>query len=137
MAGRKLFGTLDGLGEDGEVDGAPLGGTKAEAIQRLQVGLFGLFSMILVVGVANIIYNRAQQTESEAVPDAAPTTEPTPAPPQSDPLADAGVVPDMPVDPEPAPEEEAPSDEQVNEVPDVPATGDTNIETTRDDIKAP
>ena len=33
------------------------------------------------------------------MPDAAPTTEPTAPPPQRDPLADAGVVPDIPVDP--------------------------------------
>ncbi|MEM7666859.1 MAG: hypothetical protein AAF250_13460 [Pseudomonadota bacterium] len=139
MEGRKLFGTNGDLGENGEVDGAPLGGTRAEAIQRLQVGLFGLFSMILVVGVANIVYNRAQQTEDQSVPDAAPTTEPTPALPQSDPLADAGVVPDIPVDPEPeaAPEGEVTNDGQANEVPDVPVTEDTNVDPTRDAVKTP
>ena len=36
--------------EEGEAppEGAPLGGTRAEAMQRLQVGLFGLGSMVLL-----------------------------------------------------------------------------------------
>lgn len=118
-------------GGDSERDGAPLGGTRAEAIQRLQVGLFGLFSMVLVVGVANIIYNRAQQTEELAVPEAAPTTEPTEAVPQRDPLADAGILPDLPAETEPEAEEEGTT------VPDVPATEDTDLETSSDDPEAP
>ncbi len=118
-------------GGDAERDGAPLGGTRAEAIQRLQVGLFGLFSMVLVVGVANIIYNRAQQTEELAVPEAAPTTEPTEAAPQRDPLADAGILPDLPAETEPEAEEEGTT------VPDVPATEDTDLDTSSDDPEAP
>ena len=71
-------------------------------MQRLQVGLSGLGAMILLVGLANIIQDRARVADSLSVPEAAPTTEPSPAPPLSDPLADAGVVPDLPADPEPA-----------------------------------
>lgn len=85
------------------VAAAPLGGTRAEAIQRLQVGLSGIAAMVLLVGLANVIQSRAQQTEQLAVPDAAPTTEPTAAPQLRDPLADAGVVPDLPVEPTPTP----------------------------------
>jgi len=65
----------------------------------LQVGLFGFVAMVLLVGLANIIQDRARVTEESSVPDAAPTTAPAEAPPQRDPLADAGVVPDLPVEP--------------------------------------
>jgi len=95
-------------GSDTEMlrEAAPLGGTRAEATQRLQIGLFGLGSMVLLVGLASIIGNQANLTRENAVPQAAPTTEPTAPPPQRDPLADAGIVPDIAVEPEPAPIEE-------------------------------
>ncbi|WP_394730942.1 hypothetical protein [Altererythrobacter sp. GH1-8] len=79
-------------------DAAPLGGNRAEAVQRLQIGLSGIAAMILLVGLANVIQNRARENEQLAVPDAAPTTEPSVTAQQRDPLADAGVVPDLPVD---------------------------------------
>ena len=81
---------------------APLGGTKAEAVQRLQIGLSGLAAMILLVGLANVIQDRARETEESTVPQAAPMAEAAP-PPQSDPLADAGVVPDLPADSQQSP----------------------------------
>lgn len=84
-----------------------MGGTRAEAVQRLQIGLFGIAAMVLLVGLASIIGSQADQAELESVPEAAPTTEPTEAPPQSDPLADAGIVPDIPAEPGPDPEKEA------------------------------
>ena len=80
---------------------APFDGAKAEAAQRLQVGLFGLGSMVLLIGLATIIGNQADATQERAVPDAAPTTEPVDAAPQRDPLADAGIVPDVPAEPDP------------------------------------
>lgn len=95
--------------QEGAREGAPLGGTKAEANQRLQVGLAGIGSMVLLVGLASIIGGQADRTDSAAVPDAAPTTEPTEAAPQTDPLADAGIVPDIPAEPE-----------EESEVPDLP-----------------
>ncbi len=114
MASRKLFGTGEGriaaagtVDAGGEVAGAPLGGTRAEAIQRLQVGVSGIAAMVLLVGLASIIQGRAQIVEDSAVPEAAPTTEPTEAPPQRDPLADAGVVPDLPAEPDPVATQEA------------------------------
>ena len=77
---------------------APLGGTRAQAIQRLQVGLFGLAAMILMVALANIIMDRAKESEATTVPEAAPTSMPDPSATESasDPLDDAGVVPDLP-----------------------------------------
>lgn len=114
---RPLFSSaLNEDGEDASGDAlaeAPLGGTRAEALQRLQVGLSGIFAMILLVGLASVIGNQAERAEEAAVPDAAPTTEPTSAPPQRDPLADAGVVPDIPVEPEvvqPQPQSQLPPD---------------------------
>lgn len=92
----------DGAPLDGAaLDGAPLGGTKAEATQRLQIGLFGLVSMVLLIGLATIIGNQADRTQQSAVPDAAPTTEPVETSQQRDPLASAGIVPDIPAEPTP------------------------------------
>jgi len=90
-----------------EARSVPLGGTRAEALQRLQVGLAGIGAMLLLVGLANVIQGRAELSESTSVPDAAPTTEPSIHTPQRDPLADAGLVPDMPAEAVPAePEQE-------------------------------
>lgn len=65
---------------------------RAQAVQRLQTGLFGIAAVLLVVGLANIINDRARLNEAigsdpagQASAGAAPTT--------SDPLADIGVVP--------------------------------------------
>ena len=80
---------------------APLGGTNAQALHRLQIGLVGISAMLLLVGLASIIGGQAQLAQDAAVPDAAPTTEPTEAASQSDPLADAGVVPDISASPAP------------------------------------
>ncbi|MBI1403466.1 MAG: hypothetical protein GC147_09645 [Porphyrobacter sp.] len=76
---------------------------RREAVQRLQVGIFGIAAMLLLVGLASIIGSQADIIEEAAVPEAAPTTEPSPAPTQANPLADAGVVPDIGADPSPAP----------------------------------
>lgn len=75
---------------------SPLAGTRSQSIQRLQIGLFGLAAMVLLVSLANIILNSAEENEARVVPEAAPTVATTKAPtPASDPLADAGVVPDV------------------------------------------
>lgn len=74
---------------------------RQEAIQRLQIGVFGIAAMVLLVGLASIIGSQAEITEDAAVPDAAPTTEPSPTPAQANPLADAGVVPDIAAEPTP------------------------------------
>ena len=63
---------------------------RAQAVHRLQVGLFGLAAMLLLVGLANIIMDRARLAES-AMP--APAGVATTSAAKSDPLADIGVVP--------------------------------------------
>ena len=76
---------------------------RAQAVHRLQVGLFGLAGMLLLVGLANIIMDRARvnddaTAEAAAASSAAAGLAPETAPqsPASDPLADIGVVPDLP-----------------------------------------
>jgi hypothetical protein len=74
---------------------------RAEAIQRLQVGLSGLAAILLLVSLASIIINRANETEQAAVPASAASAADDTATPNKDPkdpLVDAGVVPQLPVD---------------------------------------
>jgi hypothetical protein len=85
-----------------EIVYVPLRGTRAQSLQRLQIGLAGLGAMVLLVGLANIIMDRAKQTDAAAVPEAA-TAVANEAPPVNDPLADAGVAPDVTVPPRPRP----------------------------------
>lgn len=82
---------------------APLGGTRSERIQRLQIGLFGIGAMVMLVGLADAITSRAQLAQENATPEAAPTTAPEDAPAQRDPLAEAGVAPELPAEPLPMP----------------------------------
>ena len=68
-------------------------------MQRLQIGLSGLAAMILLVGLANIIQDRARQVDEETVPEAAVAAVQSLPSSQRDPLADAGIVPDLPAEP--------------------------------------
>lgn len=63
----------------------------AQAVHRLQIGLLGLCLMLLLVGLANIIMDRARLA-SGAGP-AGQTQAQEPAAEKNDPLADIGVVP--------------------------------------------
>lgn len=65
---------------------------RAQAVHRLQFGLLGLAAMLLLVGLANIIMDRAKLAES-AMPDDAAGLPTASASPKSDPLADIGVIP--------------------------------------------
>jgi hypothetical protein len=64
---------------------------RAQAVQRLQAGLFGLAAIVLVVGLANIINDRARLSDAgrNVATEAAVSGEEV----KSDPLADIGVVP--------------------------------------------
>lgn len=75
---------------------APLGGTRAEAMKRLQIGLLGLAAMVLMVALANIVMERAKQTDAAVVPEAVDPASAGSAEPLKDPLVDAGVVPELP-----------------------------------------
>lgn len=66
---------------------------RAQAVHRLQVGLFGLAAMLLIVVLANIVMDRARETEAadpgiEEIGKAQEEKKPA-----ADPLADIGVVP--------------------------------------------
>lgn len=65
---------------------------RAQAVQRLQAGLFGLAAVLLVVGLANIINDRARLTEQAENPA---VTQPSSSasPGTSDPLVEIGVMP--------------------------------------------
>lgn len=65
---------------------------RAQAVQRLQTGLFGIAAVLLVVGLANIINDRARMVEVAGQASASATAD-SDAPANSDPLADIGVVP--------------------------------------------
>ena len=102
-------------------------GARAQTLQRLQVGVAGILVMLLVIGLAATLTQRAQIVEDSAVPDAAPTTEPEEVEPQSDPLADAGVLPEIPDD-----AEEAEGDAAAGEtaIPETGEGGEAEIEDT-------
>jgi len=109
MNQRSLFapgraaGVLTGASPDEPEASPPAGQARAEAVQRLQVGLFGIGAMVLLVGLASIIGGQAERNDQLAAPEAAPTTEPSAAAAQANPLADAGVVPDIAAEPSAAP----------------------------------
>ncbi|MFM6931633.1 MAG: hypothetical protein ACKOUT_05250 [Novosphingobium sp.] len=64
---------------------------RAQAVHRLQIGVFGLAAMLLLVGLANIIMDRARQAEAGVSGGVAKVEEAPKA--NTDPLADIGAVP--------------------------------------------
>jgi hypothetical protein len=66
---------------------------RAQALHRLQVGLFGLCAMMLIVGLANIIMDRARLSDSKEPVEEVVAVDAEPKKPASEPLADIGVVP--------------------------------------------
>lgn len=90
-------------------------GTRAQSVQRLQVGLSGLAGMVMLVGLAHVILASAEQNRAEVVAEAVASPDAsTPKPvATSSPLAEAGVVPSIA-----APAQEAAPAEPVD--PDAP-----------------
>ena len=89
---------------------------RAQAVHRLQVGLLGLAGMLLLVGLANIIMDRARVSEdASTAASVAAASAAKVAPeggadePANDPLADLGVVPDLPASSESASPSPAPA----------------------------
>lgn len=85
---------------------------RSQAVHRLQVGFFGLCTMLLLVGLANIITDRVDRANQDEDPirdvvavDTAPEKQ------AADPLADIGVVPAA--DPTPSPEQSEEGDPNV------------------------
>lgn len=101
MAFISIFPKANSAADEGaDVVSVSPGNVRSESIQRLQIGLAGLGTMVLLIGLAQVVYNRAQLSAADTVPAASATVAPTEtAPVQSDPLAEAGVVPDLPAEP--------------------------------------
>jgi hypothetical protein len=67
---------------------------RTQAVQRLQVGLFGVAVMLLVVALANIVMDRARQADAaSALLAGSHVASATSAAAHNDPLADIGVAP--------------------------------------------
>ncbi len=64
---------------------------RSRSVHRLQAGLLGLAAMMLILGLANIIMNRAKLADRRGAPMAAASLGAPQKP--ADPLADIGVVP--------------------------------------------
>lgn len=87
----------------GDLPPISLGGTRHQAMNRLQVGIVGVIGVLMLVGLASVIQNQADEVERNAVPEAASTNIPEPRTKSADPLVEAGVVPDLPATPTPTP----------------------------------
>lgn len=71
---------------------------RAQAVHRLQIGLFGLAGMLLIVSLANVIMDRAKQVERTTAGTPAVAASPSASPSTAnDPLVDMGVAPELPV----------------------------------------
>ena len=60
------------------------------------MGAVGVVAVLLLIGLASIIKDRATETENTSVAEAAATMAPSASTAAADPLAEAGVVPDIP-----------------------------------------
>lgn len=90
---------MHGPAKDAEPVVTSLAGTRAQSMQRLQIGLSGIAGIILMVALADTLSDQADKTDAVNVPEAVPSAGPDAKPAaQSDPLAEAGVVPDLPAD---------------------------------------
>ncbi|CAM4007321.1 Energy transducer TonB [Novosphingobium lubricantis] len=76
---------------------------RADAMHRLQVGMFGLAGMLLLVSLANVIMDRAKTVDAASVTDPAASVVTKPEPTAKDPLVDMGVAPELPVTAKEAP----------------------------------
>lgn len=75
---------------------------RSQMVHRLQLGLFGLCAVLLVIGLASIIMDRAQTIEADDPNAQVIAADAAESEPMVDPLADAGVVPAADPTPEPA-----------------------------------
>jgi hypothetical protein len=66
---------------------------RTQSVQRLQAGLFGLAAMLLLVGLANIIMDRARVADVAAGMASPVSSAAASGGAASDPLADIGVMP--------------------------------------------
>jgi hypothetical protein len=94
--GDSAAGGASGALQNGPMPGFP--GSRelrAQAVHRLQVGIFGLATMLLLVSLASVIMQRVKTADRSAV--AAAPNGAASASPANDPLVDLGVAPEVPV----------------------------------------
>ena len=86
---------------------------RLEGLQRVQIGLTGLAGVVLLVGLANIVIDKARKDDAALPPPVVPTlsTAPTNVVSPKDPLAELGV--------QPAPEQAPVVPDQAPVVPDL------------------
>lgn len=85
---------------------------RSQAMHRLQVGLFGLCAMLLIVGLASIIMERARLADEEDPIREVVAADAPEKKPASDPLADIGVMPAA----EPSPKAKGAEDTSARDV---------------------
>lgn len=110
-------------GPTGSLPAAPLGGTRGEALRRLQMGTIGVVAVLLLIGLASIVKDRAAQTETTTVAGAAATSDPGTSTAAADPLAEAGVVPEMPASTTSAPPSPEPDTQAAGSIAPAPVPG--------------
>ncbi|WP_246543697.1 hypothetical protein [Novosphingobium profundi] len=94
---------------------------RSQAVHRLQVGLFGLCAMLLIVGLASIIMDRARRVDrQDPIHDVVAADAPDKKP-ASDPLADIGVMPAAEPSPSPTPNAPEQQGAPANPAPPAPA----------------
>ncbi|MFZ2998077.1 hypothetical protein [Sphingobium sp.] len=66
---------------------------RQEGLQRVQVGLTGLAGIVLLVGLANIVIDKARMDDAALPPPVVPTLSANAVAAAKDPLAELGVQP--------------------------------------------
>lgn len=66
---------------------------RQEGLQRVQIGLTGLAGVVLLVGLANIVIEKARVDDAALPPPTVPTVSTTNAVSPKEPLAELGVQP--------------------------------------------
>jgi hypothetical protein len=82
-----------GRGEENKSAGMAETPRRMEGLQRVQIGLTGLAGVVLLVGLANIVIDKARQDDAALPPPVVPTLSSTNAVSPKDPLAELGVQP--------------------------------------------
>ncbi|WP_239804413.1 hypothetical protein [Croceicoccus hydrothermalis] len=95
MALTRGFARREASARKAERDSAALRGARAQASQRIQLGITGIGAMLLLVALASTIMEQAREAED---PQIAAQEGAEAKANRSDPLVDIGVVPELPAE---------------------------------------
>src|SRR5687767_13523498 len=70
--------------------------SRGEAMRRLQIGVVGLAAMLLMVALANVVTERAKQSDAGTVAESVDAQAAPGEQANEGPLVDAGVLPNLP-----------------------------------------